>query len=565
MVDDTRAVMAAVERAGAGVIPSRQPQEIDADRLYMSLVRWTDEMNITAPDYAVDTRARDQWLDDVWRKEPFMAGVISSATSTKKNQGYTLIGGRNRVNYFDQAFHNANGGRGWREYSGQQSHSYFTSDLGSASEIARGPNVVYPSIDQVVLTGLLADARAGKEYAIDELLRLNDYIARLPFGGLYHIDTTHCLLTSDPYAPLEIQPNSGGTQRWLNAEFFRFASQPTGRYGWNRIGFCALSRAITLLQIMVAIHRHDKEQLNAAAPAGFLALKGISQTQWDNAMAARREDRANASLLYMRDLMVLANANADVSATLISLSQLPTNFKLSEWMEVYMQGCSLAFGFDVREFYTIRGGSLGVNGEAIVQDEKTTAKGESDFTLEHAEQIQKLLPPGIEFAYDERNTSGDLQYINAQKAYSEMILGIYREGKDSADPILNAEQVRKALVMQKILTDDILNTESDSSVATDTENAEKERARANPMIRRAAEDAPDEPIVKRHSDGREFVLWRSGAEMLAPRYYTGVNRATVYKEGDIVITTEDIAAVKEEAKRIDPKLALLLSAGKAEQ
>lgn len=567
MNDIDRVVSDIVERAGPPIVPSRQPQSINPNEMFTSMVHWVDDMNLTAPLYAIDTRARDRWLDEIWRKEPHISGVISQVVSLKKNQGWSLTGGRNQVNRFDQILHNSNyrspSGKGWRPYAGQEAQSYFTSDLGALTEIGRIG--AYPEIDQAHIHLLLAEAMSSPYgSAARELDRLNEQIASMPLGGLYHVDPLYSWLTGNNYAPLALEPITGGTWRWLDAEVFRMSSLPTGRQGWRGVGFCALSRAISLIQIMIGVIRHDKEQLSAAAPAGFFALSGFTQTQWEGAMKKRDEDRLNQNRLYMRDLMVLASNTGNVDAKLISLSQLPQDFKIEQWMPVYMQCLAGAFGYDVHQFYTIKGGSFGVNGQAEIQTDNSTSKGDEDFTLEHQEQIQRLLPETLQFDYDRENAQGDLVRINVQKAYTDMILEIYDRGKGMDDPILTAEQTRRALLRQGVIDADMLTPpEDETRIATDTE---QQRARDSSVVRRAATLFPDEPIIRRYNDGRELVVWRSGDQMLHPALYPAakVDRAAknkkLFNEGDVVITEQDEADALAEAERMDKGLAALLSA-----
>ena len=552
-----RVVRTLMERATARgeVIPSRQPQSVEADGLFTSLARWVDDANLVEPPYVHDTRRRDQWLDTFWKREPFMAGVISQVVSLKKNQGYSITGGRNQVLKYSLMFKNANGGKGWRNYAGKQARAYYTGDLGAPSEIARQGK--YPDVDQNKLALLMA-AYPYNERARAELLRMNQEIADMPFGGLYHIDHTHVHLTGNPYAPLEMNFDGGGASRWLATEFFLCNSLPDARSDMQDVGFCALSRVLALAQIMVAIIRHDKEQLSAAAPAGFLALSGLSKQQWEKAMLERKRDRENQGLLYMRDLMVLASKDSTVEAKIISLSNLPDNFKLADWMEVYAQIVAGGFGFDLREFWTVKGGTLGVNGEAIVQADKTTGKGEADFTTEHAEQIQRLLPDTVEFAYDNRNDSGDLARFEAQRAYVDMLLTIYKETKDAELPILTTEQMQRMFVLAGIIDPDVIAPDGeDQGVATDTE---KQRVRDSDAIRRAAMLYPRQPIIRAYSDDRIKVLWESGSELLRPRIWRGAK----FKKGGITIEDSDLEEVVTVSRRVDSKLALLLTAGEVE-
>ena len=133
-----------------------------------------------------------------------------------------------------------------------QSLGYYTADLGTVSEVGR-------------------DGRNG------------------PLRALWHVDPARCRLTGDTRTPLIYYPAGATAQQWRPHDFYRVVSLPSTNEQFRGLGFCAVSRCLELAKTMIAVLAHDQEQLGARAPKGLLLLHNISESQWNNAMAARQE------------------------------------------------------------------------------------------------------------------------------------------------------------------------------------------------------------------------------------------------------------------------------------
>lgn len=135
---------------------------------FMSVLRWYHSEVENEPDYVPNSRKRDEWLSNVWRNEPHLAGVIGSVVSIDTNRGWTLEGGRNQVYRYTTVFHEwsaAPGMAGYRPGCAAASQSFYYTDIGGIIELGR-------------------DGQSG------------------PLRKLYHVDPTRCVLTNDSELPL---------------------------------------------------------------------------------------------------------------------------------------------------------------------------------------------------------------------------------------------------------------------------------------------------------------------------------------------------------------------------
>ncbi len=206
---------------------SKQPRFAeDVQKTFGSIVRWIKMADIEAPEYNSNSKTRDEWLSKFWQREPHLSGVLNSVIAIDKNRGWTYTGGRNQVRRYVNIAHSAENGAGWRSYFGKGALSYYTTDMGRIDEVGRH----------------------GEEG---------------PMRALYNVDSARCRLTGNIELPLKYTPQGGSEQDWTPFDYFRVASMESNREDFYSLGFCALSRAIEFVKLMVAVYEHDQEKLGA--------------------------------------------------------------------------------------------------------------------------------------------------------------------------------------------------------------------------------------------------------------------------------------------------------------
>lgn len=580
MERNVRDALERIERAQAEAQTSRQPRlnptaAGDRRRMYDSVYRWVMTTLADEPVYATDSRTRDRWLADAWRKEPHIAGVTNSVVSIDKNRGWWLTGGRNQVGRYNEILRNVEAGKGWRHFMSKGALSFYTADIGMIVEIGR-------------------DGEDG------------------PTRDLYNVDPARCRLTGKLDAPLGYKPLHGKEQDWPGNAFFRVCSLPSTSEEHNDLGFCALSRVMQFARLMVAVYEHDQEQLGARAPRGLLLLQNISQAQWETAMKVRKKKLDQEGFNYYGALAVLAQEGVDqVDAKLIALSQLPANFNLREFTDLFMYGVALGYGYDPTEFWPVSSGALGRGNETEIQHRKATGKGGIDFILNLQDQLQLELPPTLVFEFERRDSAGALEDAQVQQAWANLINVLYGAGSGA----VTQPEARILLAQQGIIPTEWTENEEDA-VASDTgeqrsqsaavRKAKRDEAFAvlrhayaqKPNAWRNAFIAPSEPIVRMNEQGQQFVMWRSGLHFLEEQqrnplarsyaleyghYNPAIARAmagqsfavadlkalpvaraadeVLFESDDFDITTEDVArAIRNAKKRVGKPFSQLMQA-----
>lgn len=498
-----------IERAKAKA-DSKQPRLIQKstspDAFFSSALRWVNIASNEEPEYSPDSRIRDTWLSNFWRKEPHLAGVVSSVNAIDSNRGWIMTGGRNQVARFTSILRNAEDGAGWRQYISQQSSAYYTADIGALTETGR-------------------DGKNG------------------PLRALYHLDPTKCYLTGDRNGPLQYQNSK---KPWTDDDFFRLVSLRSILEEFRGLGMCAISRILDLSKIMLAVYNNELETLGARAPKGLLLLQNISEGQWKEAMKARDAALDSEMRKYYNAVAVIATEGVDtIDAKLVALSQLPIGFDLEVFTNLLMYAYALAFNYDPIEFWPVLAGQLGRGRETDIQHRKGTGKGGLNFMLAFQEQLQQQLPETIHFEFEQRDQEGVLLDAEVGQAYANLVMTLYG-GKVSVAPgpsgasggdgvptkdataqqagIITLEEARSMLATAGVIpaswtnmTEDVIDTDARQIEQT----KKKEKLMENETIRRAAYQFPNEPIV-RYSflTNRTEVLFDQGKEVTKATRYT---------------------------------------------
>lgn len=468
-------------------------------------INWSKEYISERNDfpYASDSRKRDKWLGEFWKREPHIAGVINSVIAIDKNRGWTLTGARRLVSLYNKILRNADDGLGWREFMSKSALSFYTADIGAIVELGRS-----------TMFG--------------------------PLRALYSADPTKCKLTGDRDFPLEYFPGGGKkSKKWSWADFFRVESLPSSRDDFHNLGFCALSRSIELVCLLMAVYDYDQEQLGARAPRGLLLLQNIGQEQWDNALNSRDRKLDTKGQKYFGGVMILAQEGLDqMDAKLVALSQLPAEFDREVVTNQIMYGLSLIFGYSPDEFWPVQYGALGRGRETEIHKIRANTKGGSDFTLSFQDDIQRELPETLLFEFDKRDAETDLLESNVYLSWAKVAQALYEQGLG----VMDREMVQGLLSEKNILNPKLTEIQEETVNSTlDGVSATQDRSRETQIeftrqivrervlrdwcmskdnVRQSAELYPQEPVVRFHYPSLAMdYLWDRGEDMLKRRTF----------------------------------------------
>lgn len=500
-----------MEKLEAAVHRARQKQDLYSqqprfkDELFSSFFRWfSTGLDLDFP-YKPDSRRRDAYLRELWKKEPHLAGVMNGAVSIDKNRTWTLTGPIRQVTQYSRMLDAAEDGKGWRHFISKVSENFYASDMGGVVEVGR-------------------DGPVG------------------PARAFYTVDPVRAMLTGDRDYPLAYFPTMDDVQLWTPYDFFRVASLPSTDERYNDLGFCAVSRAVELVKLLMAVYAYDQEMLGARAPKGLLLLRNVTEEQWSEAMAAREARLDSFEQQHYGGVAVLAQFGPDeLDAKLIALSQLPAEFDRTTVTDQIMFGLALCFGYPPDEFWPVQFGALGRGTETEIHHMRGAGKGGSDFLLGLSDRIQDELPESLVFGFEHRDSQESLQEANVYKAWAEVADTLYQGGQGP----ITLDEVRAMLLDHNVITSNEM-TVDDNSGASQASRL-RSRALGSYSLFRAAKAFPDEPIVAYSWPHKRYtVLWQRAANAVpfmfqVPKLPPKVRAQLALKDG-IEITDELVDA-----------------------
>ncbi len=511
---------------------SKQPRLAEERRsAFSSVVRWLKMAELEEPPYGTHSRVRDAWLQRFWMREPHLAGVVNAVVLIDTNRGWQLTGGRNQVLRYSDILHSSDDGAGWRHFIRKVSLSYWTTDIGAIVEIGRdGPNG--------------------------------------PLRALYSVDSARCQLTGNPSYPLEYSPVAGRRQLWRSSDFFRVVSMPSPIEELHDLGWCAVSRALELAKILLAIYQHDSEKLTARMPRGILFLDNITEEQWEESLRRREADLSAEERMFYGGVQIIASGGGETAnARLVALSALPDGFDRETFVQQVMYGFALCFGHDPSEFWPLSYGALGRGTETEMQHRKASGKGGLDFTTTFQESLQDNLPETLEFRFDSRDETGERLSAEVMNAKITAVRQAYEAGLAVGAPLLTREEARQLLVDAGVIPPEWTEIQEEVVKQEDTQRQlMRARAKESDFIQRAARTFPDEPIVtyRYRIDGSRLVtLYDRGSQVHPFRIHVPEKlRATVLFQGEgWQITEDDVTqAIQQAQERVGDEFAQLLVA-----
>lgn len=395
-----------VEKSNSSKLDVRNTKtDLGLTTLYGGMLAWYKSRANKIPSY--EDPSRDDYISDIWRYEPILAGAVYSMTAKMTAMRWTVTGRRKRAMAAAQIFAEAShmDGNDWGGFISSTANDFYTTNRGVFWETPRIGNSRY---------GKLAD--------------------------LGHIDALCCMLTGNKVLPmLYSSMTSGQTIRFRPGEYIHFASLPSPRERHLGIGFCAVDRAYRALMLLMAVHNYDDEKLRNLPPEGIASVTGLTIEEFNDAVALWKSQRQRDNTLTFPQVLWLIGTSpgADVKVDIQGFSQLPESFDREQVVSHYISTLALDFGVDAREFWPISSGSLGTASESEIQHLKAKGKGPGEFISTVERHLNGELDEDTQFAFDTQDVGEDMQRATYAKAMIDAYYPLYTgtpAGKSKASP-----------------------------------------------------------------------------------------------------------------------------------
>jgi hypothetical protein len=395
-----------------------------ADYLTIGLASVADQIT----PWGRNVKVRDRQLREFWPTESFLSGALVNVSFRNTAFDWEIQGPSDAiVTAVTDMLRGAIAGDsfGWVPYMGKLSEDLYSQDNGAFVELIRDP-------------GMDATSKFKGPMA--------------PVIGIAHLDAGQCARTGNAEYPILYTDRQGVMHKMAWYEVIPLSDYPSSIERMNGVGYCAVTRALRLAQIMKNIAVFKDEKVGGRHFKAIHLVGGVSRVELEDAKKRTHEDSDNKGLVRYMDPVVLASLDPEkpVSVATLDFASLPDGFDYDQEMQWYIAGLALDFGVDYQEFAPLPGGNIGSSAQSVILHKKSSGKGPRVFmrTLIEAFQNYGVIPRGYKMIFNDRNEQEEMEKQEIRtKATEEAVMNV-RAG------ILTPEAARQDLVRRGIFTRD---------------------------------------------------------------------------------------------------------------
>lgn len=370
--------------------------------------------------WGMNTKRRDQQLREFWPTESFLAGAVSTVCFRNAGFDWEIRGSSEKINTAVSDMLTSAIGRqkvGWTDFVKNFSEDLYTQDNGAFLELIRDP-------------GVDANSRFKNEAA--------------PVIGIAHLDAGSCIRTGNIETPVLYEDREGKLHKMKWYEVIQFSDLPSSVEKMNGVGYCSVTRALRLSQIMRSIAMFKDEEVSGRNVKKINIIGGVGRTQIEDALKRTTEQANNKGNARFIEHSILASLDPEkaVSLVTVDLASLPEGFNYDQEMQWYISGLALDFGVDYQEFAPLPGGGIGSSAQSTVLDRKSSGKGPRNWMDSISESFKNygVLPRGCEMIFNDKNEQEEMErQIVRTKASEEAAIIVNSK-------ILPAKTVAQSLV-----------------------------------------------------------------------------------------------------------------------
>jgi hypothetical protein len=368
--------------------------------------------------------ARDRQLRDFWPTESYLAGAVSNTSFRNAAFDWEIRSENKSVekSLTDMIRMAIAGDKiGWGDFVKRFSQDLYTQDNGAFIELIRDPGM-------------------------DAASKFKGPLA--PVIGIANLDSGQCTRTGNPKYPVIYQDRDSKLHKLKWYEVIPFSDYPSAIEKMNGVGYCSVTRALRLAQIMRSILLFKDEKIGGRQAKAIHIVGGVSRIELEDAQKRTREDADNKGLVRYMDPVILASLDPEkpVSVATLELASLPDGFDLDQEMQWYISGLALDFGVDYQEFAPLPGGNIGSGSQSNMLHRKSSGKGPRNWMNSIIESFTNygVLSRGAEMIFNDKNEQEELEKQEIRtKAMEEAAIAVNAG-------ILSPEMAAKSLVARGI-------------------------------------------------------------------------------------------------------------------
>jgi len=261
-------------------------------------------------------------------------------------------------------------------------------------------------------------------------------------GTVEILDSMQCMRTSNPIYPVIYSDTDGKRYKLHYTRVMLDSQLPSTDVWMNKVGLCAISRAINIGQNLLDIAIYKMEKLGSRPNRSLGITKGgLDPNDVQMAMDMGNAAMTTKGLRRYSQMIVLGSASQpDADLAIKDLASLPDGFDEKTSIVLGMATVALAFGMDARELFpAMQDGAT--RADALLQHIKQRGKGPGQI-LQSTERLfsRKFLPPYLKLVFDFQDDTQDRQEAEIEKLRSE------RRQRDLGTGITDARTEREKML-----------------------------------------------------------------------------------------------------------------------
>ena len=358
-------------------------------------------------------RLRDRQLREFWPTESFLAGAVANVSFRNAAFDWEIVSPSDSIETaVTEMLRGAIAGDtyGWVPFIEKISQDLYTQDNGAFIELIRDPSM---------------DANSKFQGAM------------APVIGIAHLDSNMCYRTGNAEFPVIYRDRYENEHKLAWYQVIPISDYPTSIERLNGIGYCAVTRALRLAQIMKSISLYKDEKISGRHFKTIYLVGGVSRTEIDDAKKRGHEEADNKGQARYMDPIILASLDPEkpVSVANLDFASLPDGFDFNQEMQWYISGLALDFGVDYQEFAPLPGGAIGSSAQSLILHRKSSGKGPATFmrTLTEAFKNYGVLPRNAEMIFNDKNEQDELDKATLRKMFQEEMAMALRDGFIDSD------------------------------------------------------------------------------------------------------------------------------------
>jgi hypothetical protein len=441
------------------------------------------------PLYGTAWRERDRRLRLLARlpnMEPVVA-AISIYQQKLQSTSWFLEGPQAIARAQHNLLHHADYGQGWEEFVGRTSYDWLTQDNGLFVEVIGAGDPAGP------LTG--------------------------PVLGIAHLDAGRCQRTGSLEYPVLYTDMNGKPHKLHTTRVLYQADMPDPDEKRLGIGYCALSRVVSVAQRLFNWGEMSTEFMDNFPAAGILVVKGMAKKLFDDQMKAYEAARQMSESEIYHGLIELfyQTAQTGQGVELVPFRQLWDNFSQRELYDVMIDLVAMGFDLDRQEIAPLSTSALGSGAQSTVLSQKSRGKGIATLLNLYERLINRVMPASVSFHFDFVDDQQSKVQAEIRQIKANLILSLYQSAGAKPQPTQQMDTVNMAKPAQETKAEGIISREEARYMAVKDGIIPRELYELDEPMRPDWQRFDDITVKARRRYGPTVVLDKAGKVALPTR------------------------------------------------